>query len=115
MQILVVEDHTESRGVLANLLIHCGHEVAVAGTLEEAAAQLETAPVDVLLCDLGLPDGDAFGLAADAKARQRAKKMVALTGRESDGDRERGRQAGFDHYLTKPFDFHELRALLVER
>ncbi len=112
MHILLVEDHGESRDVLAKLLGHCGHTVAVAGDIFGASRQLEVMPFDVLLCDLGLPDGEAFDLARRTKQLQRAKRMVALTGRESAEDRQRAESSGFDHYLTKPFDFHELRALL---
>ncbi len=71
-------------------------------------------PFDVLLRDLGLPDGDAFDLARRAKLLQRAKRMFALTGRDSAEDRQRAKSAGFDHYMTKPFDFHELRALIAQ-
>ncbi|MEY2547744.1 MAG: two-component system, OmpR family, response regulator QseB, partial [Verrucomicrobiota bacterium] len=61
---------------------------------------------------LGLPDGDGLDLVAKAKALQPKIKTIALTARGSQSDYERGKKAGFDHYLTKPFDFHELRTLL---
>lgn len=114
MNILLVEDHTDSRLVLANLLKHCGHQVAVAQSLAEAHALLAETPFEILLTDIGLPDGDAYGLAAEAKASPRLKKAVALSARVTDDEQRLGREAGFDHYLTKPVDFHQLRMVLAE-
>lgn len=114
MRILLLEDHGESRNVIANLLGHCGYTVSAAGSLAEATALLETDCFDVLLSDIGLLDGDAFDLVKTARARPALKLIVALTGRIADEDRQRAREAGFDHYLTKPVDFHELRQLLAE-
>ena len=114
MQILLLEDRGESRDIIAKLLVHCGHTVTVASNLEEASDLLEKMPFEVLLSDIGLPDGDAFDLVAEAKRSLRVMKTVALTGRATDEDRALSRQAGFDHFLTKPVDFHELRLLLEE-
>jgi CheY-like chemotaxis protein len=112
MRILVVEDHGDSRLVLSNLLGHWGYEVTTVGTVHDALQSLGGASFDVLLADLGLPDGDGLELAAEAKKRQPHTKIVALTGRESEADRRQGMAAGFDHYLTKPIDFQELRGVL---
>ena len=113
MNILLVEDHADTRRVLSNLLGRSGHEIITAGTVAEAVKLLENVRVNVLLSDLGLPDGDGLELVAKAKAVKPAIKAVALTARESIADYRRGQKAGFDHYLTKPFDFHELRSLLA--
>ena len=59
MQILLLEDHGESRDIIAKLLVHCGHTVTVASNLEEASDLLEKMPFEVLLSDIGLPDVDA--------------------------------------------------------
>ncbi|CAN5511349.1 hypothetical protein BH18VER2_BH18VER2_12860 [soil metagenome] len=114
MNILLVEDHEDSRVVLANLLIHCGHEVASAANMQEALRLLANWRFDVLVSDIGLPDGNGLDLVVEAKKRQPWKKTVALTAHEKIGEKERGLQAGFDEYLTKPFDFHQLRSLLAE-
>jgi DNA-binding response OmpR family regulator len=113
MNILLVEDHPDTRRVLSNLLGRSGHEIITAGTVAEAVKLLANVRVNVLLSDLGLPDGDGLELVAKAKAAQPTIKAVALTARESENDFKSGRKAGFDHYLTKPFDFHELRTLLA--
>ncbi len=114
MNILLVEDHEDSRVVLSNLLIHCGHEVASAGNVKDALRLLDHLRFDVLVSDIGLPDGNGLDLVVEAKKRQPWKKTVALTAHERRGEKERGLQAGFDEYLTKPFDFHKLRSLLAE-
>ena len=61
--------------------------------------------------DIALPDGSGYDLVAEAK-RKLSVKAVALTGFGTPDDIERGKEAGFDFHLTKPVDFHELRAVL---
>src|SRR3954468_8519507 len=113
MNILIVEDHQDTRQVLSTLLERAEHEVITASGVTEALQLLENVRVNVLLSDLGLPDGDGLDLVAKAKALQPKIKTIALTARGSQNDYDRGKKAGFDHYLTKPFDFHELRTLLT--
>jgi CheY-like chemotaxis protein len=114
VNILLVEDHEDSRVVLSNLLIHCGHEVATAGNVQDALRLLDNLRFDVLVSDIGLPDGSGLELVAEAKKLQPWKKTVALTAYQQTGDKELGLLAGFDEYLTKPFDFHQLRSLIAE-
>jgi len=114
VNILLVEDHSDSREVLSSLLTHCGHEVTTAANIEDALILLGHLRFEVLPSDIGLPDGNGLELVAEAKKRQPWKKTIALTACEQNGDRELGLQAGFDEYLTKPFDFHLLRSLLAE-
>jgi len=115
MKILLVEDHEDSRDILANLLARCGHQVNTAGSMCDALALLNDFEFEGLICDIGLPDGSGLDLAAEARSRQPWKRMVALTGRERDDEKERGLAVGFDAYLTKPFDLHELRTIFAER
>jgi DNA-binding response OmpR family regulator len=110
---LLVEDHEESRNTLSLLLARCGHATITAGTAAEAMAILLEKRVDVLICDLGLPDGDGLEVVVRAKQLNPDVKAIALTARDSDDDYEVGFLAGFDHYMTKPFDFGELRSLLA--
>jgi DNA-binding response OmpR family regulator len=63
---------------------------------------------DVVIADLGLPDGDGSELAQYARERGNAK-TIALTARDSEEERRNGLAAGFDYYLTKPVDLHALR------
>jgi DNA-binding response OmpR family regulator len=112
MNILIVEDHQDTRRVLSTLLGRADHEVITASGVNEAVKLLENMRVNVLLSDLGLPDGDGLELVAKAKAIQPRIQAIALTARDSEKDQQLGQKAGFDHYLSKPFDFHELRTLL---
>ena len=112
VSILLVEDHKDSREVLANLLTHCGYEVSTASNMQDALVLLNDLRFEVLVCDIGLPDGSGLDLVAEAKKRQAWRKTVALTAHEEQSDF--GIRAGFDEYLTKPFDFHQLRSILAE-
>jgi CheY-like chemotaxis protein len=112
MNILIVEDHQDTRRVLSTLLRRANHEVISASGVTDALQLLQNMRVNVLLSDLGLTDGDGLDLVKKAKKLQPTIKAVALTARSTAKDHQLGRRAGFDHYLTKPFDFHELRTLL---
>ncbi len=112
MQVLLVEDHTDSRAVLSTLLNHCGCRTVTAKNFKEACARLDEMRFDILIADLGLPDGDGLELVRYARERQ-SLRSIALTGRASEEERSRGVQAGFDFYLTKPVDFKALRQALA--
>ncbi len=111
MLVLLVEDHTDTRGVLGLLLNRCGCQTVTAKNARDARARLEEMRFDVLISDLNLPDGDGIELVCVAKKKQ-ALKAIALTGRASPEEREAGLAAGFDFYLTKPIDFLELKQVL---
>jgi DNA-binding response OmpR family regulator len=110
--VLLVEDHTDSRVVFNLLLNRCGCQTIVAKNISEARSRLEEMHFDVLVADLNLPDGDGVDLVREAK-RMQPLKAIAVTGRTSEKEREAALRAGFDSYLTKPVDFHELREALI--
>jgi CheY-like chemotaxis protein len=83
----------------------------VADDAQSARKIISSKEFDVVLCDIALPDGNGYDVIAEVK-RKRPVKAVALTGFGAPGDIERGKEAGFDFHLTKPVDFHELRAVL---
>ena len=111
LRILLVEDHGDTLHALARLLTHFGHEISVADGAQNARKIIESKEFDVVLSDIGLPDGSGYDLIAEAK-RKRPLKAVALSGFAARDDIERGREAGFDFHLAKPVDFHELRSVL---
>lgn len=113
MLVLLVEDHTDTRDVLAVLLNRCGCQMVTAKDVCEARSRLQEMPIEILISDLTLPDGDGLNLVREAK-ENRQLKAIALTGRDTDVDRAAGLEAGFDFYLTKPIDFHELRQALAQ-
>jgi CheY-like chemotaxis protein/anti-sigma regulatory factor (Ser/Thr protein kinase) len=111
LRILLVEDHNDTRHTLSRLLTHFGHQISVADNRQSALEIIASQKFDVLLCDIGLPDGNGYEVISQAKRRQPVK-AVALTGFGTDEDVRRGKEAGFDFHLVKPIDFHELRNVL---
>jgi CheY-like chemotaxis protein len=111
LRILLVEDHGDTRRTLQRLLSHFGHEISTAETTESALKIVQSQDFDVVLSDIGLPDGSGYEVISRAKQRQ-SVKGVALTGFGTDEDIRRGKEAGFDFHLVKPVDFHELRSVL---
>lgn len=111
MTVLLVEDHADTRSVLGILLNRCGCRTVAAKNMKDASVRLQEMQFDVLISDLNLPDGDGIDLVREAKQMQKLK-AIAVTGRTSDEERSRGVAAGFDHYLTKPIDFQQLRDAL---
>lgn len=113
LNILVVEDHGDTRRTLARLLTHFGHQIAVADSVESALQAFHSQPFDAIVSDIGLPDGTGYDVIRQAK-RSYPVKAIALTGFGMDEDVRKSRAAGFDFHLTKPVDFAELRTVLGE-
>jgi PAS domain S-box-containing protein len=111
LRILLVEDHDDTRRTLARLLAHFGHQIVVADSRQSAFDLLRARAFDVVLSDIGLPDGSGYDVISQAKRDHRVAG-IALTGYGTDEDIRRGKDAGFDFHLTKPVDFHELRNVL---
>jgi CheY-like chemotaxis protein len=111
LRILIVEDHGDTRRTLSRLLTHFGHEISVADCTQSAMEIVQSKMFDVVLSDIGLPDGSGYDVISHAK-RTQSLKGVAITGFGMDEDIRRSREAGFDFHLTKPVDFHELRSVL---
>ena len=111
LRILVVEDHGDTRRTLSQLLSHFGHEISAADSKRSALEMIAAKKFDVLLSDIALPDGTGYEVMSEAKRDQHIKG-VALSGLDKDEDISRGKEAGFDYYLSKPVDFHELRTIL---
>ncbi len=113
LQILVVEDHGDTRRVLTGLLGHFGHSISAADTVKSAMAFLRAKRFDAVVSDLELPDGSGNDVIREAKRWQQLTG-VALTARGDSDDVQRGREAGFDFHLTKPVDFAQLRGVLAQ-
>jgi PAS domain S-box-containing protein len=113
LHVLLVDDHTDTRRVLSRILSKYGHEVATTGSVQGALKLLENGGFDVLISDIGLPDGDGYALVREAKQKH-PLKAVALSGFGTDEDVRRSLEAGFDYHLTKPVDLEGLRSLLQD-
>ena len=111
LRILLIEDHNDTRQTLSRLLTHFGHQISVADNTQSALEIVQSQKFDVVLSDIGLPDGTGYEVISQVKRKQPIK-AVAITGFGTDEDVRRGKEAGFDFHLVKPIDFHELRAVL---
>lgn len=102
-KVLIVDDNQDAAEVLQLVLQAMGHDVVIAHSGEEALAVAYTAPA-LLFLDIGLPGMDGYELARRLRANlaTASSKLIALTGYGQAEDRERARQAGFDHFLVKP-------------
>lgn len=111
-RILLVDDHADSVDLLRMLLMRRGFEVSLARSVAAALAAAEAGPVDVLVSDIGLPDGSGCDLLRQLRARAPAAvpalPAIALSGLDRVADVERAREAGFDEYLAKPVAIAQL-------
>jgi PAS domain S-box-containing protein len=115
-RIVLIEDNAELAEMLRQLLEISGHEVLVAGGGREGLRLVKRSQPDVVLCDLGLPDGvSGFDVARDLRAdpETRTLPVVALTGYGRSEDKQAGMEAGFDAHLTKPVEADTLDRLLA--
>ncbi len=106
-RILLVEDHEQTRSTLVQLLERRGHSVAGVATTAGAREIAAAGGVDLVISDLGLPDGDGHLLMAYLRDAH-GLPGIALSGYGTDEDMERSRQSGFSVHLTKPIDIHAL-------
>lgn len=109
--VLVVEDDPRIREELGRLLGEARFEVRFAATLGVARGQLDER-VDLLLLDLGLPDGEGLDLCREMRAAGDDTPVVVVTARDANEQRIGGLDAGADDYVVKPFDTEVLLARL---
>ena len=93
-------------------LEHLGHAVDSASTVQTALAALVETRCDLLLSDIGLPDGNGWELLQRLEGATRPGFAVAMSGFGMNADQSRSRAAGFQHHLIKPFHPEELDAIL---
>jgi two-component system, chemotaxis family, CheB/CheR fusion protein len=113
LRILLVEDHEDTRWVVARLLRRRGHLVRTAGGVREALDAAEAGAFDLLISDLGLPDGSGLDLMRHLDGRP-GLRAIALSGFGMDEDRAESRYAGFAHHLTKPVEFRDLERTILQ-
>jgi signal transduction histidine kinase/CheY-like chemotaxis protein len=105
--ILLVEDHADTRRVMVRLLKTMGCQVEPAGSVAEALEAAAKFAFNLVISDIGLPDGSGIELIRQLKQRYNVKG-IALSGYGMDEDLIRSRDAGFDSHLVKPVDVQEL-------
>ena len=110
MRLLIVEDDPLIAASLTRSLAPLGNTVEVFHRLSEARAALAHSQFDLVVLDLGLPDGSGLALLAEIRNRGNATPVLILTARDGVAERVQGLDAGADDYLTKPFSLPELQA-----
>ena len=112
MRILLVEDHEDTNRSLTNLLRRRGYHVQPALTFQSALDLGAKEQFDVLISDLGLPDGNGIDLMQ--KLASKPPLGIALTGFGMEQDIRKSREVGFQHHLVKPIDLNKLDSLIQQ-
>ena len=117
LAILLVEDHEDTAEAMADLLNLQGHRVTVAGGVAQGLAAAEAAfgngALDLVVSDLGLPDGSGLDLMREL-SRRYALPGIALSGYGMEEDMRRSKEAGFRRHLTKPVNPSALEVAIRE-
>lgn len=115
LAILLVEDHADTAMALAELLEVMGHRPVVAGSIREAlaAAEREAGAIDLVISDLGLPDGGGHDLMREL-VRRHGLSGIALSGYGMEEDVRQSLAAGFSRHLTKPVTMALLETAIAE-
>jgi len=112
LRVLVADDCPDTRKSLRMLLKVWGHDCRDAADGQEAVClALDYAP-ELVLLDILMPELDGYEAARRIRQFDPSLRMVAMTGHTGPGDVLAALEAGFDHFLVKPFDPRELQSLL---
>jgi CheY-like chemotaxis protein len=112
-RILIVDDNADAADSLHALLMLSGHETCVAYSGADALAAFRSQPFDFALIDIWMPDMNGYDLVRHMHVADTALPViVAVTGLADDTSRRKAREAGFAHYLVKPYEFDALNTIL---
>jgi PAS domain S-box-containing protein len=111
MRLLLVEDHHDTARTISRLLRSAGFAVTTAADAASASAAVDREPFDVIVSDLGLPDGDGYELMRRIRAIG-SMPGIAMSGYGMNEDRRRSHEAGFSEHLVKPIDLAQLIAAI---
>ena len=112
LRVLLIEDHADTAKIMGRLLRRQGMAVRWADSVAAGLRALDGERFDVIVSDLGLPDGSGHDLLRQARAADVATPAIVLSGFGSDRDREQSAAAGFAEHLVKPVDPSRLAAVL---
>ena len=113
-RILFVEDHHATRVALSKLLGLDGYELATADCCAAALRLAHAQPFDLLIADVGLPDGDGWSLLERMRGRYPLLRGIVMSGFGMPADLRHTQLAGYARHLTKPIDAEALRAVIEE-
>lgn len=110
MRLLLVEDTLRLQQLLTEAVHAAGWRIDPVGSVADAMEARATTPYDLLLIDLGLPDGDGLDLVRSVRHAGDKTPILVITARGAVDDRIAGLDAGADDYLVKPFNHREFLA-----
>jgi signal transduction histidine kinase len=108
LRVLVVEDHPDTRRVLERILARWGHEVATASSVSEGVQRAAAFQPELLISDIGLPDGTGLDLLSQVPSRADFH-AIAMSGYGMESDLELTKAAGFQEHLVKPVSADRLK------
>lgn len=111
LTILIVEDHEPTRAALKVLMTRRGHSITTVASIEEARQAAASEVFDLMISDIGLPDGSGYDLMEELHAAH-GIRAIALTGYGMEHDISRSTSVGFLAHLTKPVRIQELEAVI---
>jgi signal transduction histidine kinase/ActR/RegA family two-component response regulator len=111
LRIVLVEDHAPTLEAMRRLLGAMGHHVTVAASCAAALTALRQGPADLLISDIGLPDGTGLELIQQGRSAF-SGPAIALTGYGTEADIKAAKAAGFAEHITKPVQVASLRAAI---
>jgi signal transduction histidine kinase/CheY-like chemotaxis protein len=111
LRILLIEDHPATLDVLSKLLRGLGHHVRTAPAVQQALEVAQSEHFDLVISDIGLPDGSGLDLMRELKSRYDLKG-IALSGYGTEQDVLSSRRAGFEAHLTKPVSLQQLLTVI---
>jgi CheY-like chemotaxis protein len=112
MNVLVVEDHEDTRHVLEQMLSRKGFDVTVAKNVQSGLNLLRSNHFGAIVSDIMLPDGTGYGLMNEARRQGVDTLAIALTAYGYPADVNEPKLTGFDYHLRKPIDCNKLLAIL---
>jgi DNA-binding response OmpR family regulator len=112
MNILIVEDHDDTREVLERFLSRKGFDVTIADNVQNGLTLLRTKQFGAIVSDIMLPDGTGYGLMSEARRHGVASLAIALTAYGYPAEVNEPKLTGFDYHLRKPIDCEKLVAIL---
>ena len=113
LRIFLVENHFDTRKYLTLYLEQLGHTIAYAQSMEEALAAIPGGSWDLLISDIGLPDGDGWEL-MKRLGNSRPRNAVAISGFGMTSDTEKSMAVGYRDHLIKPVNLEEFDRILFE-
>jgi len=113
VKLLIIEDEKSLRDNIFNYFNDEGNICETSGSLGAAVEKLSAYQYDCILLDIGLPDGDGFGVLDYLRDNSRNEAVIIISARNSLNDKIQGLNTGADDYITKPFHLAELKARVV--